>query len=304
MSRKFLEGQLKDANVAFIYDEAVDSRWGYGLLRSLPAINYLLVNHFTFPKQWRQLTGSSQYDYLSYTYELLGEIDIESTPLCALTNQYYEDETPFTLRPLINEFLHRDKTFVIVADHREFDPQEGQRPLHMQDFVDVAWNYRRVYTDFRDHLQEIGVGCPLRDTENLFMQDNANLYRMVSGTEISRTRSLFDVLPDAPYLPLYDVFVDIFSRHSEPGASPLDSYGDIEALARWLRRRIELDRSGALEIARDLNRAVDADEAVFDATQRVRHHSMTKAASTATDIDVEASTTHARYRRWLQERTQ
>jgi len=304
MSIVFLEDQINDANVAFIYDEAVESRWGYGLLRSLPAVNHLLVDHFTFPKQWRQLTGATQYDYLSYSYELLGDIELEDTPLCTITNQYYEDETPFSIRPLLNEYLHREETFVVIADHREFDPQEGQRPLHMQDFVDVTWSYRRVYTDFRDYYQEVGVDCPLRDTENLFMQDNANLYRMVSGTEVSRTRSLFDVLPDAPYLPLYDAFVDIFSRDNEPGAAPLDSYADIEALGKWLRRRIDISRQGALTIARDLNRAVDADEAVFDATQRIRHQSMEAAASTATDIDPDTSAVHARYKQWLQERTQ
>jgi hypothetical protein len=303
MSVGFLREQLADANVAFIYDEAVGSQWGYGLLRSLPAIHYLSVNHFTFPKQWRQLSGVPQYDYLSYQYELLGKIELEDSNLCAITDQYYEDDTPFSLRPLLNRYLHREETFVVVADTRDFDPQEGQRPLHMQNFVDVAWDYRRVYQDFQDYYRDIGVGCPLRDTDNLFMHDMANLHRMVTGTELSRSQSLFNILPEAPYLPLYDVMVSIFSRENEPGAAPLDSYDEIEALGRWIRRRIDISRKDALGIARDLNRRVDSNESVFDATQRFRHPAMSQAETTATSIDAETSSVHERYKQWLQERT-
>jgi hypothetical protein len=97
--------------------------------------------------------------------------------------------------------------------------------------------------------------------------------------------------------------VSIFSRENEPGAAPLDSYDEIEALGRWIRRRIDISRKDALGIARDLNRRVDSNESVFDATQRFRHPAMSQAETTATSIDAETSSVHERYKQWLQERT-
>lgn len=304
MSLDYVRDRITDANVAFIYDSRVNSKRGYGLLRSLPAINYLGVDHFTFPKQWRQLSGTAQYDYLPYTYELLGEIELDGAPLCAITNQYYEDETPFSIRPLLHRFSNREEPLIVIADHRKFNPQEGQRPLHMQPFVDFVRDYRQVYTDFRDQYEEHNMGCPLGDTENLFVQDNANLYEMVAGAALPRMQSLFDILPHAPYLPLYGVFIDIFSREDEPGSAPLDSFKDLRALGSWLRRRVEFNGGEAFDVARDLNRAVDQDEAVFDSVQRERHSTMGRAASVAESVSPETSPVHARYHCWLREVSQ
>jgi len=299
MSLDYLRTRMDQNEVAFIYDEIGDR--GFGMLRCLPVIHYLGVHHFTFPKRWRQLSSPAQYDYLDYEYELLGEIDLRDEMLCAITNQNYETHTEFTIRPLLHRYESSEATFVVIADHHDFDPQEGQRMLRMQPFVYDMGSYRQVYSYFEDHYEEVGVGCPLIDTANLFMQDNANLYRMVTGQQLTRTRELFEVLPDAPYLPLYEAFVQIFSRRREPGASPLDSFAEIEGLGRWLRRRLEWDRQKALEVARSLNRRVDADESTFDSAQRSRHPMMEEATSVARTIDSTESDVHERYMRWLSE---
>jgi len=70
---------------------------------------------------------------------------------------------------------------------------------------------------------------PLRDTKNLFVQDNANLYELVEGDPIETTSELFDELTEAPYLPLYKTFSNIFARRNELGVSPLESDDVIEA---------------------------------------------------------------------------
>lgn len=298
MSVAFLRRKIDADPVAFIHD-SVGSE-GFGMLRALPAIKYLGTNRFTFPKRWRQLATPAQYDYLEYDYELLGEIGPPDTNLCAITNQNYESYTEFTIKPVIAKYErnHTSSTLVVVGDRSDFEPQGGQRPLRENEFVSELGDYHSVYTRFEDTYEDAGLRCSLADTENLFMQDNANIYRIVTGEGLRQTRELFEVLPEAPYLPLYAGMASIFSRATEPGASPLDSYEAIEALGRWLRRRIEWDRQSGLTVARRLNDAVADDERTFDAVQPRRRPEARQAREMLTERRAE-SDIHARYAKWV-----
>lgn len=299
MTKAYLERLLERADVAFIHDPIGTSGWG--MLRALPAIVYLGINRFTFPKRWRQLATPAQYDFLDYQYELLGEIEATDTSLCAISNQNYEDRTEFTHKPIISRFesSDTDATLVVIGDHRDYDPQGGQRPLRENQFVKHLGSYTDVYQQYEAEYEAADLGCPLADTENLFIQDNAILYRLIVGEELNQTKALFERLPEAPYLPLYHGMSSIFSRKTEPGASPLDSFEAIEGLANWLRRRVEWDRQLALEVARTLNRAVAENERVFDQTYARRHDSVSAAAEVITD-HADRSPIHQRYATWFE----
>lgn len=297
MSYRYLKTQLDRAVIAFVYDEGVDPAWAR--LRILPAIRYLEVSRYTFPKRWRQLGSPRQYDYLDYEYALLGEMSFGDEPLCAISSQNYEDHTEYTIRPVLERYKGYDSPLVVAAERSDFDPQGGQRELQEQPFVEKLGSYTQVYREFEDHYREFGFDCPLQDTTNLFLQDNANIYELVTGETLSSTIELFTKLPDLPFLPLYRVFVDMFAREDGPGASPLPTYAHVEGFGRWLRRRIEWDRQTGLRQARRLNRAVDSDGRTFAKKTRMRctnHHDV---ASALNNLGA-GSEIHARYRHWLE----
>jgi len=302
MSVEFLRRKIASAPVAFMYDSVGNQ--GFGMLRTLPAIKYLGTNRFTFPKRWRQLSTPAQYDYFEYDYELLGEIGPPDSNLCTITNQNYETHTEFTIKPILAKYEQSpdSSTLLVVGDEGDFEPQGGQRPLRENEFVSELGDYHSVFTQFEDTYEELGLGCPLADTENLFMQDNANIYRIVTGERLRQTGELFEVLPETPYLPLYAGMASIFSRTIDPGASPLDSYEAVEALGNWLRRRIEWDRQSSIAVARELNDAVASDERTFDSIQPQRHPDARLAREKLSECR-NKSEVHARYAAWVTEIT-
>lgn len=298
--------RLRNADVAVIHDDIDEMYWW--LLRSLPAVNYLGFSTFTFPTSWRTLnTGgqfqsyTDQYDYLDYDYRVLGQIEEEAfdDDLVVITNEYYESETQYSIDHLVSRYSARPETLLIVTDSRRFTPHGGQRPLYQEQFVEHVGSYQRLYDAHATVYEDAGWSLPLIDTMNLFLQDNANLYEIVTGTELDASKDLFEVLPDAPYLPLYNVFCDIFAREDEYGSVPLDE-DDVTGLQRWLRRRVEWDRGTATEIAETLNKVVAKEGRTFDPSYAARSPEMRKATEAARDIDADESSIHKRYRSWLQ----
>lgn len=302
MSVTYLQNRIARSEVAFVHDTI--GKRGFGMLRTLPAIHYLGTDRFTFPKSWRQLGWAAQFDYLEYQYEVLGDIGPPESNLCAISDQNYEEHTEFTLSPVILKYESNatDETLIVVGDTPNFNPQGGQRPLREQPFVDHLGSYHTIFNHFEEYYESIGLRCPLNGTENLFMHDNANIYHIVTGNRLRHIRELFEVLPDTPYLPLYMGIATIFSREAQPGASPLDSYEEIEALGRWLRRRVEWDRKRGLTVARRLNNAVSEDERIFDTAQSIRHPTI-KDARDALQAERETSDVHRRYAEWITELT-
>lgn len=298
--------RLRNANVAVIHDDVESAYWW--LLRSLPAINYLDFSTFTYPTSWRTLnTGeqfqsyTDQYDYLDYEYLVLGQIEEEAFKgdLVVTTNEYYESETQYSVDHLVSRYSSRPETLLIVTDSRRFTPRGGQRPLYHEQFVEKVGSYRRLYDGYESYYSDAGWDLPLMDTMNLFLHDNANLYEYVTGTAIDTTIELFDVLPDEPYLPLYDVFCEIFAREDEYGSVPLDE-DDVIGLQRWLRRRIEWDRGTASEVAQRLNSAVGKEGRTFDPSYAARSTEIREAQQLAKDLDPDSSSINKRYHTWLQ----
>ncbi|WP_436926025.1 hypothetical protein [Halosimplex amylolyticum] len=298
--------RLRNADIATIHDDTGEIYWW--MLRSLPAINYLGFQTFTYPTSWRSLnTGgefpsyTDQYDYLDYDYKVLGQLEenVFRDDLVVVTSDYYEGETQYSIDHLISRYAARPETLIVVTDSSRFTPRGGQRPLYQEQFVENVGSYDRLYTALESAYESAGWDLPLLDTKNLFLHDNANLYEFVTGEELGDTESLFDVLPDAPFLPLYDVFGEIFARPDEYGSVPLDGE-DVTGLERWLRRRVEWDRDTASKIARSLNRAVSGEGQTFDPSHAARTPVVKEAADKATEIDAEKSSINKRYYAWLQ----
>ena len=305
MSLKAIRRRISDADVVFIEDP--DGNVHFWKLRALPAITYLDVEHATYPTSWRQLKhtwqyerGGRQYSLPGYDYHVIGGIDLSlSENLCVITTSYYEKETRFTINELVDRYVGADGTLIVIANEKAFQPAGGLRPLYQEPFCYHLGKYNRVYDAFKEHYKKMGWQFPLRDTKNLFLQDNANLYELVEGSSVNTTLELFDVLPEAPYLPLYATFSEIFARRNEFGVSPLQSNDMIEAFGGWLRRRIEWDKGTASDVAHELNRSVSLEGTTFDPSYAKQSPKLSEARKIADGLDSETSRIGARYEDWL-----
>jgi hypothetical protein len=292
--------KTQDAAVGYIWDPIENSRWH--LLRGLPALQYMGISDFTYPTSWCQFNRGKRYTESDYEYHVVSGIPDVPDPapdFGAITNRYYETETPYTIKYLIDRYTTVDALLLVLTDDKRLTPQGGRRPLYQEPFVEAVGSYESIYQTFEEAYSEAGWDLPLTDTKNLFIQDNAILYEYVTDEAVSTTTELFTVLPEAPFLPLYDVFTELFGREDEPGASPLGSEDEIVELARWLRRRVEWTRETAQEVARELNQAVIDDGSVFDPAAARRSPTVRDARVKAKDIDMDASAIDQRYADWL-----
>lgn len=306
MSDPAVFNRLKNADIATIHDDVEGAYWW--LLRSLPAIRRLDFETFTYPTSWRTLnTGgqfqsyTDQYAWLDHDYLVLGEIESNAfrDDLVVITNEYYESETQYSIDHLVSRYSSLDETLIVVTDSKRFIPRGGQRPLYQEQSVERIGSYRRLYNAYNDVYTDAGWDFPLIDTKNLFLQDNANLYHLVSNDRVTTTKELFEVLPEAPYLPLYDVFGEIFAREDEYGSVPL-SEEDVTGLQRWLRRRVEWEKGTAQEVAEFLNQAVTRDGQTFDPSYAARSPAVRDARVVGDSLNPNDSSIDKRYRVWLQ----
>lgn len=297
--------QRLDANdVAFLYDP--EGNVHFWKLRSLPALQFLGLGDFTYPTSWRQLKqtweyekGGTQYEFPGSDYHVIGNMDHSSDDdLGVVTTSYYEHQTQYSIKHLVDRYTVGDGTLVVVADHREFQPIGGTRPLYQEQFVERVGTYERVYEAIEEAYEEDGWRLPLHDTKNLFVQDNAILYEFVEGERLRTAKELLKKLPDAPYLPMYETFCEIFSTENQR-SGPLENDDKIEALGGWLRRRIEWNRQDSISIARELNRTVSDEVGTFDPSYVSRNPKQREARERANDLDPGASDIDAKYHDWL-----
>lgn len=279
----------------FIYDE--EATRSFKQLRALPAMVYLRFTAFTYPKSWSQLTESDIFTLYEHTHTNINDITTLSEPLCVITSQGYEEYTPDSIAKLRNIPREGDGRLAILADEKTFQIQGAKRPLRDQHNVTTR-HYRGIFSTFEKHYQAIGYTMPLSDTMNLFVQDNAILYREVSGEPVSTSEELFQALPKAPYLPLYGSMCRIFNRDESFGASPL-SEGEIEPFAEWLRRRIEWDNKTAMRVTEMLNKYVLEDNAKFAHATRVDHPTNSEARSYYNELDPDSDSLQRRLHEWV-----
>ncbi|MFC6720266.1 hypothetical protein [Halobacteriaceae bacterium SHR40] len=301
MIRDRLLSEVKDADIAYMYDPRENSRWG--LLRGIPALYYLGVNDFTYPTSWCQFNRGDRHFELDYEYHVVSNgLDIpDSNPeFGVVTNDHYEHETPYTIKYLINRYTVADATLFVLTDSKRFEPQDAKRPLYQDPCAELIGSYNTVYDAFERAYNEAGWQLPLTDTKNLFLQDNANLFEFVEGRTVTTTTELFSKLPENPYLPLYDAMSSVFSRPDELGTVPLDGDNGKPELVRWLRRRIEWDRDTARGVVTNLNQAVIDDGSRFDKAAARRTPAVRDAYLEAKKLDSNDSPINNRYTTWLQ----
>lgn len=291
--------RLCEERVSVVYDPVENSRWR--LLRVVPALRYLGVTDVTYPTTWRQINGYEQYDYLDLVYRHLSELgptDDYPENLCIVTNGHYETHTAHSVSTVIERYT-RQGSLVVVTDDPQFTPVGGQRPLDQEQFADRIGSYERVFRAFERRYERFGYRLPLSDTQNLFIQDNALLYEFVEDESPRTVVELFEKLPDHPYLPLYDTLAALFSRPEEYGSAPLDSEDALDDVSRWLRRRVEIDRSTAREIVAEYNRQVGMDGKTFDPAHANQMPALKRGQEAADRLTPDASPVDARLHGWL-----
>jgi hypothetical protein len=300
-----IKRRLEANDVAFIHDP--EGSVHFWKLRVLPALQYLGVGDFTYPTSWRQLKqsweyekGGQQYEFPEGAYHVIGGMDLSNDEdLGVVTTSYYEHQTKYSIKQLIDRYTLGEGTLVVIADKRDFQPVGGTRPLYQEQFVDRVGSYERVYDAIRETYINAGWSPPLRDTKNLFVQDNAMLYEFVEGERLTTAHELLTVLPESPYLPMYETFCDIFTTGGDQRSSPLESDTKVEALGGWLRRRIEWNRQKSIQIARELNRAVAANIETFDLSYAARSPKLRDAREAAKELSPETNDIDEKYHRWL-----
>jgi hypothetical protein len=229
----------------------------------------------------------------------IDDINLIDDPTCVITNQAYEKYTPDSIGELRALPREGDGRLAIFADEKSFQIQDAKRPLRDQHNVTTR-SYRGIYDAFRDHYNDAGYTMPLSDTMNLFVQDNAILYREVSADPVESASELFEALDEAPYLPLYGAMCRIFNRDQSFGASPL-SAGEINAFAEWLRRRIGWDNKTALNVTESLNKRVLEDTNTFAHATRVNHPKNTDAKAVRDSLDPGSHSLQRRLHDWIGE---
>lgn len=305
MTLAAIQKRLSTNDVAFLYDP--EGNVHFWKLRSLPALQYLGLGDFTYPTSWRQLKqtweyekGGRQYDFPGSDYHVISNMDHpEDEDIGVVTTSYYEHQTQYSIKHLVNQYTVGEGTLVVVADHREFQPVGGTRPLYQEQFVERVGTYERLYEAIQEKYEDDGWQLPLHDTKNLFVQDNAILCEFVEDKRFNTAEELLNYLPEAPYLPMYETFCEIFCGADTQRSSPLANDDKVEALGGWLRRRIEWSRQDSIRVARELNRAVSREVSTFDPSYASRSPKRREAKNCAKELSPEMSDIDAKYHNWL-----
>ncbi|WP_435362363.1 hypothetical protein [Haloarchaeobius sp. DFWS5] len=302
-------------------DEPLERRFGFGMLRSLPAVNRINlvvqqgnVNEgadtsstglFTYPKQWRQLGNVEQFGMEPHEWRLLDEIEPASRPVGIFTNTWYEQKLPYSIGQLVSKCRRSGRPVYVFADDREFQIDSATRPLREEHYTfSVEGGYPVVYDALKEYYQSQGIRFPLSDTRNIFLQDNAFLFNEIqSRKSVSSAQELFDVVSEAPYLPLYGSLIQIFNRNDSKGSDAIPSE-ELDAFRKWLMRRINWSSSISRDVAESLNERVLADANVFAAPTRVNHPTKIDVDEYLPKLTDGSSPLHYLYARWLNEGTQ
>jgi hypothetical protein len=265
--------ETDEPGVYFVYDELNrnEAREKLCALRKYPALLRLGFHRLTCPKSWQKIDQWSSDQFEFEAPEFVHMDDIAESPdrdLAAISDQYYEDKLPvFSLSQVVDRYTVSDARMVVGGDDRSFETAGAHRPLSEMEFVEEAYNYRDVYSAFENRYKGLGYHFPLDYCLNVYVQENALLYELVTDNSIRSTSDFFDILPEAPYLPVWTDFTQIFTAGVDHGTRLLDDT-ERTGLAKWLRRRIELNYHEGKETAAYLNDLARRRERLFDPVLR------------------------------------
>lgn len=290
-----------------LYHDVETSQYGRGLLRGLPAIAHLfeslsLQPRFTYPKQWRQLGNTEQFDMYPQEWIRIQDLTDIEWPMTFITNKHYEHDEPYSIRSGVKKVRNSGNTAIIASDDAEFKFQGDDRPVADNGYAKALGAYEEVFSAVTDHYNEVGYTIPLSDTKNIFLQDNAILFNSVSdsGSAITTTQDLFEQLHTAPYLPLYTAFTSLFNRDDGFGAVALPE-DELSEFRKWLGYRIDRSLSETREIAELLNNRVLSDQTNFTTASQIDHPTLIQAESFLESITPVTNVIDRRYSQWLSE---
>jgi hypothetical protein len=296
---------LKARDIITCFD-AQSTGWGYGLLRTLPAIDHVATvmidaPQYTYPKQWRQLGDVAQFGMFPHEWIRLQDISNVESPFGILTNEHYEQESPYTISPAISKVRHVGQTVFLISDIEDFKLEMDSRPLADHGYVKDIGEYADLYTILNSHYTEHGYPHPLSDSRNLFLQDNAIIYNNIHdpASDISAVEDLFDRLPDAPYLPLYSAMTRIFNRDDSFGAVALPDT-ELVGFRKWLQWRIDRSQSECRDLAETINGRVLDENTVFTVESQIEHKTFNRAREFVASLDPGDNPIERKYVGWIQ----
>ncbi|UTF55587.1 hypothetical protein [Natronosalvus rutilus] len=307
MKWKTLNRALQEPGVYFIYDELYRSEKREKLcaLRKYPALFRLGWDRMTCPKSWQKVDQWETNQFELEAPEFVHMDDVEIPPkrdLVAISDQYYEDKLPlFSLSSIINSYTRSSARMIVGAGSKDFQMSGTIRPLREMDFLKRELNYYRVYEAFETRYEEFGYQFPVKHSLNIFVQENALLFEEVTGRRVSSLPKFFEILPEAPYLPIWRTFSDIFMTDVQQGTRLLNEDQRIE-FAKWLRRRVELDYHQGREIATYFNGLARRKEGLFDPHFRQEMAAMDDARSYLNVLEV-SNPVERRLASWLDQAT-
>jgi hypothetical protein len=292
-----------------LYHDMVESRFGEGLLRGLPAIAHVFESlscesRFTYPKTWRQLGNTAQFGLYPHQWIRIQDLADIEWPMTFITNSHYEHDEPYSIRAGVSKVRHSGNPAVIVSDDAQFRFQDDDRPLDDNGYAKALGEYDAVFDSVADQYEEAGYPLPLTDTKNLFLQDNAILFNRIADSDgsLNTTKGLFETLHTAPYLPLYTALTNIFNKDDRYGAVALPE-DELDGFRKWLGHRIDRSKDETREIAEVLNESVLAEQTNFTTASQVNHPTLRQAETFLEDITPVSNPIERRYSRWLTEVT-
>ena len=303
MKWETLNRALQGSGVYFVYDELnrSEEREKLCALRKYPALLRLGWDRMTCPKSWQKVDQWATNQFELEAPEFIHMDDIEIPPkrdLVAISDQYYEDKLPlFSLSSIINSYTRNSARMVVGAESKDFQINSTIRPLREMDFIKQEFNYRRVYEAFETRYEEFGYQFSVKHSLNVFVQENALLFEEVTGSRINSLLEFFEVLPEAPYLPIWQTLSDIFTTDIQQGTRLLDEDQRIE-FAKWIRRRVELNYHQGREITTYLNSLARRKEGLFDPHYRREMAIMDDARSYLDGLEV-SNPVDRRLANWL-----
>lgn len=298
---------MHGSGVYFVYDELNrdKNREKLCALRKYPALLRLGFEQMTCPKSWQKVDRWSRNQFEFEHPEFIHMDDISESPetdLAAISDQYYEERLPlFSLSQIIDRYTISDARIVVGGDNRNFKTSGAHRPLREMEFTKGDFAYRDVFEAFNDRYQSFGYEFPLDYCLNIFIQENALLYEVVTGDSVDTLTEFFKILPLAPYLPIWETLTEIFTTGVEQGTRLLGK-SERSQLGKWLRRRIEMDYHQGVDTARYLNNLARRHERLFDPYYRREMQGMEEAQDyLETSVSDPEDPVAARFRNWLRQ---
>ena len=232
------KAKICSSGIKIIYDETE-----YHYLRSIPLLNFLGYDLFTYPYSWSVYNS----DFTSYKYIIDKELRVKKLPekLVCITNQYYEkQETQFSINKTIKKYLlNPNCSLLLFLDKKDLEIQGKLRPLNEEHFIKYVYSYDEIYRNIREKYEDEGLDFTFHNTKNLYFQDISILIQKISNDEVVNYRDLFENMCLYPYLPIWGFFTKIFGTkgHYIPAKK-----NEKKILLSFFQKRIEL-RSTRLE---------------------------------------------------------